>query len=173
MKLTIIAATGGVGRQLLRQAPDARHDVTPVAPNPPNLPPHLRAATPGAAVPRGGRGGGGPPAPGGGRPPPGGRGRHPPGGAPPGPAPPPPRRTSPARRSPATTAPPWGGTCAAAGRSPAPTSPTTCSPCSASLGPSAKSSASPANRHPRGVTQITDQGTTTRLPEGRLMLRVA
>ena len=31
MKLTIIAATGGVGRQLLRQALDAGHDVTAVA----------------------------------------------------------------------------------------------------------------------------------------------
>jgi|SRR5690242_18191991 uncharacterized protein YbjT (DUF2867 family) len=39
MKLTIIAATGGVGRQLLRQAPDAGHDVTAVARNPANLPP--------------------------------------------------------------------------------------------------------------------------------------
>src|SRR5260370_21852555 len=38
MKLTIIAATGGVGRQLLRQAPDAGHDVTAVARNPANLP---------------------------------------------------------------------------------------------------------------------------------------
>jgi nucleoside-diphosphate-sugar epimerase len=38
MKLTIIAATGGVGRQLLRQATDAGHDVTAVARNPANLP---------------------------------------------------------------------------------------------------------------------------------------
>src|SRR5215469_5922058 len=38
MKLTIIAATGGVGRQLLRQALDAGHDVTVVARNPANLP---------------------------------------------------------------------------------------------------------------------------------------
>jgi putative NADH-flavin reductase len=38
MKLTIIAATGGVGRQLLRQAADAGHDVTAVARNPANLP---------------------------------------------------------------------------------------------------------------------------------------
>ena len=38
MKLTIIAATGGVGRQLLRQAPDAGHDVTAVARNPANFP---------------------------------------------------------------------------------------------------------------------------------------
>jgi putative NADH-flavin reductase len=38
MKLTIIAATGGVGRQVLRQALDAGHDVTAVARNPANLP---------------------------------------------------------------------------------------------------------------------------------------
>jgi uncharacterized protein YbjT (DUF2867 family) len=37
MKLTIIAATGGVGRQLLRQALDAGHDVTAVARNPAKL----------------------------------------------------------------------------------------------------------------------------------------
>jgi putative NADH-flavin reductase len=49
MKLTIIAATGGVGRQLLRQAPDAGHDVTAVARNPANLPasaPASRASFP-------------------------------------------------------------------------------------------------------------------------------
>jgi putative NADH-flavin reductase len=38
MKLTIIAATGGVGRQLLTQALDAGHDVTAVARNPAKLP---------------------------------------------------------------------------------------------------------------------------------------
>jgi uncharacterized protein YbjT (DUF2867 family) len=38
MNLTIIAATGGVGRQLLRQALDAGHDVTAVARNPAKLP---------------------------------------------------------------------------------------------------------------------------------------
>ena len=38
MKLTIIAATGGVGRQLLGQALDAGHDVTAVARNPAKLP---------------------------------------------------------------------------------------------------------------------------------------
>jgi uncharacterized protein YbjT (DUF2867 family) len=38
MKLTIIAATGGVGRQLLSQALDAAHDVTAVARNPAKLP---------------------------------------------------------------------------------------------------------------------------------------
>ncbi|HEX6451299.1 MAG TPA: NAD(P)H-binding protein [Trebonia sp.] len=43
MKLTIIAATGGVGRQLLRQALDAGHDVTAVARNPANLPQDLLA----------------------------------------------------------------------------------------------------------------------------------
>ena len=37
MKLTIIAATGGVGRHLLRQALDAGHDVTAVARNPARL----------------------------------------------------------------------------------------------------------------------------------------
>jgi uncharacterized protein YbjT (DUF2867 family) len=37
MKLTIIAATGGVGRQLLSQALDAGHDVTAVARNPARL----------------------------------------------------------------------------------------------------------------------------------------
>ena len=38
MKLAIIAATGGVGQQLLRQALDAGHDVTAVARNPAKLP---------------------------------------------------------------------------------------------------------------------------------------
>jgi putative NADH-flavin reductase len=37
MKLTIIAATGGVGRELLAQALNARHDVTAVARNPAKL----------------------------------------------------------------------------------------------------------------------------------------
>ena len=45
MKLTIIAATGGVGRQLLVQALDAGHDVTAVARNPAGLPRDLQAAT--------------------------------------------------------------------------------------------------------------------------------
>jgi uncharacterized protein YbjT (DUF2867 family) len=44
MKLTIIAATGGVGRQLLVQALDAGHDVTAVARNPAKLPPDVLAA---------------------------------------------------------------------------------------------------------------------------------
>jgi uncharacterized protein YbjT (DUF2867 family) len=43
MKLTIIAATGGVGRQVLRQALDAGHEVTAVARNPANLPHDLPA----------------------------------------------------------------------------------------------------------------------------------
>jgi putative NADH-flavin reductase len=38
MKLTIFAATGGIGRQLLEQAIAAGHDVTAVARNPQNLP---------------------------------------------------------------------------------------------------------------------------------------
>ena len=39
MKLTIFAATGGIGRQLLEQAIAAGHDVTAVARNPQNLSP--------------------------------------------------------------------------------------------------------------------------------------
>jgi putative NADH-flavin reductase len=39
MKLTIVAATGGIGRQLLKQAIAAGHDVTAVARNPQNLSP--------------------------------------------------------------------------------------------------------------------------------------
>ena len=38
MKLTIVAATGGIGRQLLEQAVAAGHDVTAVARNPRTLP---------------------------------------------------------------------------------------------------------------------------------------
>jgi uncharacterized protein YbjT (DUF2867 family) len=44
MKLTIIAATGAVGRQLLSQALDAGHDVTAVARNPAKLPPDILAS---------------------------------------------------------------------------------------------------------------------------------
>ena len=44
MKLTIIAATGGVGRQLLAQALAAGHDVTAVARNPARLPRGVLAA---------------------------------------------------------------------------------------------------------------------------------
>ena len=43
MKITIIAATGGVGRQLVSQALAAGHDVTAVARNPAKLPPDVRA----------------------------------------------------------------------------------------------------------------------------------
>jgi nucleoside-diphosphate-sugar epimerase len=39
VKLTIVAATGGIGRQLLEQAVAAGHDVTAVVRNPNNLPP--------------------------------------------------------------------------------------------------------------------------------------
>ena len=41
MKLTIFAATGGIGRQLLEQAIDAGHDVTAVARHPQKLPGQL------------------------------------------------------------------------------------------------------------------------------------
>ena len=41
MKLTIFAATGGIGRQILQQAVDAGHDVTAVVRNPQNLPGEL------------------------------------------------------------------------------------------------------------------------------------
>src|SRR5215471_49272 len=44
MKLTIIAATGGVGRQVLRQALSAGHDVTAVARDPAKLPADILAA---------------------------------------------------------------------------------------------------------------------------------
>jgi uncharacterized protein YbjT (DUF2867 family) len=44
VKLTIIAPTGGVGRQLLTQALDGGHDVTAVARNPAKLPPEMLAA---------------------------------------------------------------------------------------------------------------------------------
>jgi putative NADH-flavin reductase len=45
MKLTIIAATGGVGRELLEQALDAGHDVTAVVRNPDKLSREVRAVT--------------------------------------------------------------------------------------------------------------------------------
>lgn len=38
MKITIFAATGGIGRQVLEQAVAAGHDVTAVVRNPRNLP---------------------------------------------------------------------------------------------------------------------------------------
>ena len=45
MKLTIFAATGGIGRQLLEQAVDAGHDVTAVVRNPGKLSRPVRAVT--------------------------------------------------------------------------------------------------------------------------------
>jgi putative NADH-flavin reductase len=45
MKLTIFAATGGIGRQLLEQAVDAGHDVTAVVRNPGRLSRPVRALT--------------------------------------------------------------------------------------------------------------------------------
>jgi putative NADH-flavin reductase len=45
VKLTIFAATGGVGRQLLEQAVDAGHDVTAVVRNPARLSRPVRAVT--------------------------------------------------------------------------------------------------------------------------------
>jgi uncharacterized protein YbjT (DUF2867 family) len=45
MKLTIVAATGGVGRQLLEQAVAAGHDVTAVARNPGKLTRDVRTVT--------------------------------------------------------------------------------------------------------------------------------
>jgi putative NADH-flavin reductase len=44
MKVTIVAATGGVGRELLGQALAASHDVTAVVRNPSKLPAEVRAA---------------------------------------------------------------------------------------------------------------------------------
>jgi putative NADH-flavin reductase len=45
MKLTVFAATGGIGRQLLDQALAAGHDVTAVVRNPAKLPAEVRAVT--------------------------------------------------------------------------------------------------------------------------------
>ena len=45
MKLTVFAATGGTGRQLLDQALAAGHDVTAVVRNPAKLPAEVRAVT--------------------------------------------------------------------------------------------------------------------------------
>ena len=50
MKLTVIAATGGVGRQLLEQAVAAGHDVTAVARNPGKLTRQVRSVTADLAV---------------------------------------------------------------------------------------------------------------------------
>lgn len=44
MKITIVAATGGVGRHILAQAVDAGHDVTAVARNPAKLPADILAS---------------------------------------------------------------------------------------------------------------------------------
>ena len=43
MKLTIFAATGGIGQQILGQAVAAGHDVTAVVRNPGKLPGQVRA----------------------------------------------------------------------------------------------------------------------------------
>ena len=51
MKLTIIAATGGVGRELLEQAVAAGHDVTAVVRNPGKLSRKVRAITADLAAP--------------------------------------------------------------------------------------------------------------------------
>jgi uncharacterized protein YbjT (DUF2867 family) len=51
MKLTIIAATGGVGRELLQQALAAGHDVTAVARNPGKLSRQVRTVTADLAAP--------------------------------------------------------------------------------------------------------------------------
>lgn len=45
MKLTIVAATGGIGSQVLAQALAAGHDVTAVVRNPRRLPPQVPAVT--------------------------------------------------------------------------------------------------------------------------------
>jgi len=45
MKLTILAATGGIGRQLLEQALAAGHDVTAIVRNPKKLPRAVRTVT--------------------------------------------------------------------------------------------------------------------------------
>jgi putative NADH-flavin reductase len=51
MKLTIFAATGGVGRQVLAQALDAGHEVTAVVRNPKNLPARVRTVEADLATP--------------------------------------------------------------------------------------------------------------------------
>lgn len=51
MKLTIVAATGGVGRELLEQALAAGHDVTAVVRNPGKLTRQVRAITTDLATP--------------------------------------------------------------------------------------------------------------------------
>jgi putative NADH-flavin reductase len=51
MKLTIVAATGGIGRQILEQAVAAGHDVTAVVRNPGKLSRQVRAVTADLAAP--------------------------------------------------------------------------------------------------------------------------
>jgi putative NADH-flavin reductase len=51
MRLTIVAATGGIGRQLVDQAVAAGHDVTAVVRNPKRLPGRIRAVTADLAAP--------------------------------------------------------------------------------------------------------------------------
>jgi putative NADH-flavin reductase len=50
MKLTIFAATGGTGRNLLEQAVDAGHQVTAVVRTPANLSREVRLVTDGQAI---------------------------------------------------------------------------------------------------------------------------
>ncbi|MCL5947023.1 MAG: NAD(P)H-binding protein, partial [Chloroflexi bacterium] len=51
MKLTIFAATGGIGRQILEQAVAAGHDVTAVVRNPTKVSPAMRIVTADLAAP--------------------------------------------------------------------------------------------------------------------------
>src|SRR5438445_8789404 len=51
MKLTIFAATGGIGRQVLEQAVAAGHHVTAVARNPKTLPAEVHSLTADLAAP--------------------------------------------------------------------------------------------------------------------------
>lgn len=51
MKLTVVAATGGVGRHVLEQAVDAGHDVTAVVRNPAGLTRPVRTVVADLAVP--------------------------------------------------------------------------------------------------------------------------
>ncbi|TMA73426.1 MAG: NAD-dependent epimerase/dehydratase family protein [Deltaproteobacteria bacterium] len=51
MRLTIFAATGGIGRQVLEQAVGAGHEVTAVVRNPAKLPRAVRAVTSDLAAP--------------------------------------------------------------------------------------------------------------------------
>ena len=51
MKLTIVAATGGIGSQLVKQAVAAGHDVTAVVRNPAKLTRQVRAVTADLAAP--------------------------------------------------------------------------------------------------------------------------